>query len=138
MEADNFRLLVQQHCDVLGADIAHHSLRLWRRPQTFCIVMPLQMPSHRLAGLRSKAGLRPEWVIDLRLPGLSWRKPAMWRAASSAARPHMPTPPRPPALLTAAARDGVVIIPMGARMIGNLRFSRSVRGFDGHITPSRA
>jgi hypothetical protein len=30
-----------------------------------------------------------------------------------------------------------VIIPIGARMIGNLRFSRSVRGFDGHIVPSR-
>src|SRR5215831_20603861 len=61
----------------------------------------------------------------------------MWRAASSAVRPHMPMPPRPPALLTAAARAGVVIIPIGASMIGNLRFSRWVRGFDGHIVPSR-
>ncbi len=69
MEADNFRLLVQQHCDVLGADIAHHSLRLRYRPQAFCIVMPLQMPSHRLAGVRSKAGLRPERVVDIETAG---------------------------------------------------------------------
>src|SRR6516225_6926897 len=62
----------------------------------------------------------------------------MWRAASSAVRPHMPMPPRPPALLTAVARAGVVIIPIGASMIGNLRFSRWVRGFDGHIVPSRS
>src|SRR5712671_3142474 len=61
----------------------------------------------------------------------------MWRAASSVVRPHIPMPPRPPALLTAAARAGVVIIPIGARMIGNLRLSRSVRRFDGHIVPSR-
>jgi hypothetical protein len=69
MEADYFRLLVQQHCDVLGADIARHSLRLRYQPQAFCIVMPLQMPSHRLAGLRSKAGLRPERVVDIETAG---------------------------------------------------------------------
>ena len=69
MEADNFRLLVQQHCDVLGADIGHHPSRLWYRAQAFCIVMPLQMPSHRLAGLRSKAGRRPERVVDIETAG---------------------------------------------------------------------
>ena len=36
---------------------ADHSLRLRYRPQAFCIVMPRQMPSHRLTGLRSKAAL---------------------------------------------------------------------------------
>jgi hypothetical protein len=74
MEADNFRLLVQQHCDVLGADIAHHSLRLRYRPQAFCMVMPLHMPSHRLAGLRSKAGLRPERVVDIETAGAQLAK----------------------------------------------------------------
>ena len=69
MEADNLRLLLQQHCDVFGADIAHHPPRLRYQSQGFCVVMPLQMPSHRLAGLCSKDGLRPERVVDVETAG---------------------------------------------------------------------
>src|SRR5580704_4429287 len=61
----------------------------------------------------------------------------MCRPASSAERPHMPMPPSPPALLTAAASAGVVMMPIGAWMIGNLSFSLSVSGFDGHMLSSR-
>src|SRR6516225_10782271 len=48
---------------------SHHPSRLRNRPEGFCIVMPLQMPSHHLAGLRSKAGLRPERVVDIETAG---------------------------------------------------------------------
>jgi hypothetical protein len=58
--------------------------------------------------------LRPERIIHVRLPPLCCRKPAMRRAACSAEQPHMPRPPSPPALLTAAARAGVLIEPIGA------------------------
>src|SRR5947208_3483202 len=61
----------------------------------------------------------------------------MCRPASSAERPHMPMPPSPPALLTAAASAGVVMMPIGAWMIGNRSFSLSVRGFDRHMLSSR-
>jgi hypothetical protein len=40
----------------------------------------------------------------------------------------MPMPPSPPALLTAAAIAGVVMMPIGAWKIGNLSFSRSAEG----------
>ena len=36
--------------------------------------MPLQMPSYRLAGLRSKAGLRPERVVDIETTGAQLAK----------------------------------------------------------------
>src|ERR1051326_6174201 len=69
----------------------------------------------------------------LRLPPLCWRNPAIRRPACSAVRPHMPSPPSPPALLTAAAKAGVLALPIGACRIGHLRFNRSVSAFQGHI-----
>src|SRR5205085_7118084 len=131
------RLLLQQHCDVLGADVASHSLRLWHRAQSLGVVDGLQMPAHRLAGFRGVGGIGPDRIVDVQAPPLCWRKPAMCRLASSAERPHMPIPPSPPALLTAAASAGVVMIPIGAWMMGNLSFSLSLRGFDGHMLSSR-
>src|SRR5437763_15761132 len=61
----------------------------------------------------------------------------MRRSASAALRPHMPSPPSPPALLTAAATAGVLALPIGACRIGHLRFSRSVSEVDGHIASVR-
>src|ERR1043166_2034021 len=57
----------------------------------------------------------------------------MRRSASSAENPHIPRPPRPPALLTAAARAGVLSPPIGACRIGHLRLSRSVNAFLDHM-----
>ena len=45
----------------------------------------------------------------------------------------MPSPPRPPALVTAAASPGVLALPIGACRIGHLRFSLSVNAFAGHM-----
>jgi hypothetical protein len=45
----------------------------------------------------------------------------------------MPSPPSPPALLTAAASAGVLMSPIGACMIGHLRRSRSVSALAGHM-----
>src|SRR5262249_49893788 len=67
METDNFRLLVQQHCYMLGA--ACHPLRPWYRSQAFCVVVLLQMPSHRIAGFHGVEGLRPEGIIDVETAG---------------------------------------------------------------------
>ncbi len=61
------------------------------------------------------------------------RNPAMRCSAFSAEKPHIPRPPRPPALLTAAANAGVLIEPIGACRIGQRRFSRSVSALRGHI-----
>jgi hypothetical protein len=60
----------------------------------------------------------------------------MRRSACSALRPHMPSPPRPPALVTAAASPGVLALPIGACRIGHLRFSFSVKAFVGHMRVS--
>src|SRR5215471_12404604 len=60
----------------------------------------------------------------------------MRRSAWSALRPHMPSPPRPPALVTAAANPGVLALPIGACRIGHLRFNLSVKAFAGHIRVS--
>src|SRR5215470_16405155 len=57
----------------------------------------------------------------------------MRRSASSGEKPHMPSAPSPPALLTAAARAGVVIEPIGACRIGHLRFSLSVGALLDHM-----
>jgi hypothetical protein len=92
----------------------------------------MRSPSHRRDFFRSGSGDGGARLMQDG-DGLSWRKPAMRRPASSAVNPHMPMPPRPPALLTAAASVGVVISPIGAKMIGNLSFKLSVREFDGHI-----
>jgi hypothetical protein len=54
-------------------------------------------------------------------------------SASSAEKPHMPIPPSPPALLTAAANYGVLSHPMGAWSIGQRMFSFSVRALWGHM-----
>jgi hypothetical protein len=40
-------------------------------------------------------------------------------------------------LLTAAAKAGVLMMPIGAWMIGNFRRSRSVSAFAGHIVSSQ-
>ena len=48
----------------------------------------------------------------------------------------MPSPPSPPALLTAAASDAVDMMPMGAWMTGHLRPSLSVSGLTGHMARS--
>ena len=61
---------------------ADHSLRLRYRPQAFCIVMPLQMPSHRLTGLRSKAALDIAGFRQLSLGSLNvnyplWPEPSL-------------------------------------------------------------
>src|SRR5436190_2405380 len=50
----------------------------------------------------------------------------------------MPSPPSPPALLTAAASAGVLALPIGACRIGHLRFSLSVRALEGHMLPPLA
>src|SRR5207253_10927990 len=68
-----------------------------------------------------------------RLPLRCCRKPAMRRSASSAENPHIPTPPRPPALLTAAARAGLLSQPIGAWRMGHLRLSLSVKAFLDHM-----
>src|SRR5215471_9216837 len=60
----------------------------------------------------------------------------MRRAACSALRPHMPKPPSPPALVTAAARAGVLALPIGACRMGHLRLRLSVRVFVGHMRAS--
>src|SRR5438045_1653836 len=57
----------------------------------------------------------------------------MRRSTWSTLRPHIPSPPRPPALVTAAASRGVLALPMGACRIGHLRFSLSVKAFVGHM-----
>src|SRR5438270_13845088 len=57
----------------------------------------------------------------------------MRRSASSAENPHIPRPPRPPALLTAAARAGVLSQPIGAWRMGHLRLSLSVKAFLDHM-----
>ncbi len=41
----------------------------------------------------------------------------------------MPRPPSPPALLTTAARAGVLSQPIGAYRLGHLRLSLSVNAF---------
>ena len=58
-------------------------------------------------------------------------------SASYAEKPHMPMPPSPPALLTAAASAGVLSHPMGAWKIGQRMFSRSVKAFRGHMRASK-
>src|SRR6516165_10296237 len=57
----------------------------------------------------------------------------MRRTAWPALRPHMPRPPSPPALVTAAASAGVLALPIGACRIGHLRFSLSVKVLIGHL-----
>ncbi len=58
-------------------------------------------------------------------------------SASSAEKPHMPMPPSPPALLTAAARAGVLSHPMGACSMGQRMLSFSVKVFWGHMHVSK-
>jgi hypothetical protein len=65
MKADDLRLLLQQHCDMLGADVAGHSLRLWHRAQSLGVVNGLQMPTHRLAGFRGVGGIGPDRIVDV-------------------------------------------------------------------------
>src|SRR5215831_4847200 len=48
----------------------------------------------------------------------------------------MPSPPSPPALVTAAASPGVLALPIGACRIGHLRLRRSVKAFVGHMRVS--
>src|ERR1700704_3749456 len=72
-------------------------------------------------------------LLTFKLPPLCWRNPATRRSASSAENPHMPRPPRPPALLTAAARAGVLSQPIGACRMGHLRLSLSVNAFLDHM-----
>src|SRR5437879_13822694 len=65
MKADDLWLLLQQHCDMLGADVTGHSLRLWHRAQSFGVVDGLQMPAHRLAGFRGVGGIGPDRIVDV-------------------------------------------------------------------------
>src|SRR5690242_15962783 len=62
VEADDFWLLFEKHCDGLGANITRHALRLRHRPQSLIVVVRLQMPPHRLTGFRGISRLRPKRV----------------------------------------------------------------------------
>ena len=74
MKADDFRLLFQKHCDVLGTDITRDTPRLRHRTQSVGIVVRLQMPPHRLAGFRGVSRLRPERVVDVETAGAQLAK----------------------------------------------------------------
>src|SRR5215470_20381944 len=57
----------------------------------------------------------------------------MRRSASSSEKPNILSAPRPPALLTAAARAGLLSPPIGACRMGHFRFSFSVSAFLDHM-----
>src|SRR5215472_8272721 len=48
----------------------------------------------------------------------------------------MPRPPSPPALVTAAAKAGVLALPIGACRMGHFRLRLAVKAFVGHICVS--
>ena len=91
------------------------------------------MLRHRPAGVRCAARVGPNRVIDVETPAALLPKPRDAACGLMALLPHIPRPPSPPALVTAAASAGVLALPIGACRIGHLRFSLSVKVLIDHI-----
>lgn len=79
--------------------------------------------------------LRPDRIIDVEASTRLRQKAADALASFLGGKPHIP--PSPPALLTAAASAGVLMIPIGAWMIGQFKRSRSVSSLVDRIASSR-
>jgi len=137
MKADHLWFRFQKHREMFGADVADRSSRFRHGAKAPGIVTRLQELPHRLDDLGGCRGFWPHRIIDVEAAAALLPKPGDSAPGVLRGEAHMPSPPSPPALLTAAASAGVLISPIGACMIGHSRCSRSVSALDDHMNPSR-